>query len=95
MIELEASMRGNFLLGVLIGAVAVRFGPELRRDGRPLVKAGLKAGVEGYLAARRAMIRLAEDVEDLVAEVGAELAEKAASPADDDVIRAGSESRAG
>jgi hypothetical protein len=89
-------MRGNFLLGLLVGAAAARFGPELWRNGRPLAKAGLKAGVEGYIVARRATIRFAEEVEDLIAEVATEFEEAAAisSESDGDVIRAGGDADA-
>lgn len=59
-----------FLLGVgVIAAGAVLAGPTLIRVGRPLLRAGLKRGLEVYASARTRMEEAAEDVGDLFAEV--------------------------
>lgn len=85
-------MRGNVWTGIAIGAGAVLFGPALLRSSRPALKQLLRAGLEGYGSARVAAARLAEEVEDLVAEVAYEMqdiateaaaAAKKAAPAKD------------
>lgn len=62
------------LVGAGIAAVAVVVaGPRLLRVARPTLREGLKRGMELYAQARGAAAEFAEDVEDLVAEVQAEI----------------------
>lgn len=68
---------GGLLLGIAVGVGAAIIGPALWRLGRPLAKDAIKAGVAGYGAARLAMARASEEVEDLVAEASHELSEAA------------------
>lgn len=65
---------GAFVLGMGVGALALAANaPKLLRAARPVLRKGLKQGLEAYAAVRGAAAELAEDVEDLVAEVQAEL----------------------
>jgi hypothetical protein len=65
---------GVILIGVGLGAVVlVANAPRLLRSARPLVRRGLKRGLAAYDGLRGAAAEFAEDVEDLVAEVHAEL----------------------
>ncbi|WP_419181649.1 hypothetical protein [Novosphingobium mangrovi (ex Huang et al. 2023)] len=50
----------------------------------------MRAGIEGYIVAQRAVAQMTEEVEDLIAEVSHEMAEAAAEAAQtgEDVIRA-------
>lgn len=65
---------GVVILGVGVGAVVlVASAPRLLRASRPALRQGLKRGLEAYAALRGAAADFAEDVEDLVAEVQAEL----------------------
>jgi hypothetical protein len=80
---------GSRLLGtaLLLGAgalavTAVLAGPPLLRAGRPLLRQGLKRGLEVYTRLRASAAEMIEDVEDLVAEVRGELAD--ASQRDDE-----------
>jgi hypothetical protein len=66
---------GALAVGVVIA------GPALLRQARPLVRAGLKRGLGVYARARAAAEELVEDVEDLVAEVRAEMAPERSPPA--------------
>ena len=84
-------MRGGFFVGLAVGAGAALVGPAYWRVARPAAKKAMRAGVEGYIVARRGLARMTEEVEDLIAEVSHEMAEAAAETAkgaDDDVIRA-------
>jgi mono/diheme cytochrome c family protein len=74
-------MRGNFFVGVAIGAGAVLFGPSLWKSGRPAIKGAVRAGIEGYGVARIKAAQFAEEVEDLVAEVAHEMQEAVAEAA--------------
>ncbi|MFS8038647.1 hypothetical protein ACI7BZ_17105 [Xanthobacter sp. AM11] len=71
--EVGKVVRGGFLIGVAVGIGAAVVGPTLWRLARPAAKDAVKAGVAGYGAARVALARAAEEVEDLVAEAGHEL----------------------
>lgn len=65
------------LLG--IGALAVATlvaAPHVLKTARPLVRGGLKRGMKFYEGARASVAELAEDVEDLIAEVKADLTAK-------------------
>lgn len=75
---------GGRVLGavLLVGAgalaiAAVAAAPHLLRTARPLVREGLKRGLKFYEGARASAAELAEDIEDLVAEVKADLTAKA------------------
>ncbi|OCC25029.1 hypothetical protein MB02_06235 [Croceicoccus estronivorus] len=81
-------MRGGFLVGLAIGAGAALAGPTFWRSARPAAKKAMRAGFEGYIVARQAAARMAEEVEDLIAEVSHEMTE-AANNTQDDVIRSG------
>lgn len=67
---------GVVVVGVGVGAIVLAANaPRLLRAARPVLRQGLKRGLEAYAAVRGAAAELAEDVEDLVAEVQAELKE--------------------
>jgi len=59
-------------VGAAVVAAAVA-APHILRTARPLAREGLKRGMQIYARARAAAAELAEDVEDLVAEVRVEL----------------------
>lgn len=62
------------MLGLGVGAIVLAANaPRLLRAARPVLRKGLKRGLEAYAAVRGAAAEFAEDVEDLVAEVQAEL----------------------
>jgi hypothetical protein len=66
--------------GALVIA-AVLSAPKIMRTARPLLREGLKRGLGLYEQARTAAAELAEDVDDLVAEVRLDLdAARPASP---------------
>lgn len=72
---------GVVVLGLGVGAIALAANePKLLRAARPMLRKGLKQGLEACAAVRGAAAELAEDVEDLVAEVQSEL-KQAQSPA--------------
>ena len=74
-------LRTALLVGggaLAVGAVIA--GPALLRTARPFVRAGLKRGLGLYAKARAAAVELVEDVEDLVAEVQAEISTHRAEP---------------
>lgn len=82
--EPEKVLRGGFFIGIAVGLGIAVVGPTLWRLGRPAAKDAIKAGVAGYGAARVALARAAEEVEDLVAEASHEIgaaAEQAAAEA--------------
>jgi len=63
---------------LLVGAGVVAVGaviaaPRILRVARPLVRDGLKRGMEIYERVRGAAAEFSEDVEDLVAEVKSEI----------------------
>lgn len=74
-------LRGGFLLGLAVGVGAAVVGPTLWRLARPAAKDAIKAGVAGYGAARVALARAGEEVEDLMAEAAHEMKEAAAKAA--------------
>lgn len=84
-------MRGGFLVGLAIGAGAALAGPAFWRSARPAAKKAMRAGFEGYVVARQAAARMAEEIEDLVAEVSHEMTETAAEAAQagEGIIRSG------
>lgn len=68
-------VRSGFLIGVAVGVGAAVFGPMAWRSARPFAKSALRAGIEGYAAARVAAARVGEEIEDLAAEVKHEIKE--------------------
>lgn len=65
---------GMLIVGVGVGALVLAANaPKLLRAARPVVRQGLKHGLEAYTTVRSAVADFADDVEDLVAEVQAEL----------------------
>jgi hypothetical protein len=70
-----------FGLGVLVGAGAVAYGPQLQRNLRPLIKQAVKAATQLAHGARVQGAGLMESLEDVYAEVIAEAsAAMAAAP---------------
>lgn len=67
-------LRGGLLVGAAV-AVGSWIGPSLWRNARPVAKSALKTGMGAAEAARVAAARLAEDIEDLVAEVRHEMSD--------------------
>lgn len=66
-----------FLLGAgALAIAAVAAAPRVLRIARPLAREGIKRGLEFYEGARTAAAAFAEDVEDLVAEVKADIVVK-------------------
>jgi hypothetical protein len=90
-------MKGSFFWGLAIGVGAAVAGPGFWRSGRPAAKKALRAGLEGYVVARRAAARMVEEVEDLVAEVAHEMKEAAAEAGrtGDETIRVSGAAKAG
>ena len=70
--------RGDFLLGLALGAGAVLLGTRWR-EARPVAKAALRGGVAAYAVARRAAADIGEEIEDLIAETAHEIAEEKAA----------------
>ena len=65
---------GAMLAGAAVLALgAVVAAPRLLKAARPALREGLKRGMRFYEAAREGAAAFAEDVEDLVAEVRAEM----------------------
>lgn len=80
--EAEKVVRGGLLIGIAVGLGMAVIGPTLWRLARPTAKDAIKAGVAGYGAARVALARASEEVEDLVAEATHEIKQTAAKAAD-------------
>ena len=76
------ALGGRFLGAVvLLGAgalaiAAVAAAPHVLKTARPFVREGLKRGLKLYDGARASIVEFAEDIEDLVAEVKADLTAK-------------------
>ena len=80
---------GVVVLGLGVGAIALAANaPKLLRAARPVLRKGLKQGLQAYAAVRATASELAEDVEDLLAEVEAELKESRAPRRDAEVKEA-------
>jgi Protein of unknown function (DUF5132) len=72
------------LVGGGIAAIALALAaPKILRASRPFVRESLKRGMGAYARARAAAAEFAEDMEDLVAEVQAELTRERPPPAPD------------
>ena len=84
--ETAVALGGRILGAVLlvgVGAVAIAAltaGPHILKSARPLLREGLKRGVKFYEGARASAAEFAEDVEDLLAEVKADLTAKPETP---------------
>lgn len=81
---------GNFLTGatvrgILIGVAAVKLAPYvapvLAGAARPVARAAMKSGLVAYEKGKEAFAELGEIMDDLLAEVQAELAEAEAAQA--------------
>lgn len=76
------------LVGGGIAAIAlVAAAPRLLRVARPFVRESLKRGMGAYARARAATAEFTEDLQDLVAEVQAELTRERHPPDADPPIR--------
>lgn len=67
-----------FALGLGVGGILVagRFSPVVGEIVRPVAKSALKASALGYRKMRESVAQFSESVEDLIAEVSAELSEE-------------------
>lgn len=66
-----------FLIGGgALAVIAVVAAPRLFKAARPVVREGLRRGLGLFERARSAAAELADDVEDLVAEVRSEVSQK-------------------
>jgi hypothetical protein len=69
-----------FGLGVLVGAGAVTYGPQLQKNLRPLIKQAVKAALQLAHGAQVQGAGLMESLEDIYAEAIAEAGAAAAAP---------------
>ena len=80
----DNGLKGNILSGLAIGIGAAVLAPAilpiLVGAAKPLVKAAIKGGIVLYDRGKESFAEVGEVVEDLVAEVKAELAEAADHP---------------
>jgi hypothetical protein len=80
----DNGLKGNILSGLAIGIGAAVLAPAilpiLVGAAKPLVKAAIKGGIVLYDRSKESFAEVGEVVEDLVAEVKAELAEAADHP---------------
>ncbi len=69
----------NILIGIAVGVAAAgavkAFRPAFKGVGRPLAKGVIRSGIKIYDVSREAVAQAAEMIEDLVAEVRAEVAQ--------------------
>ncbi|WP_395647888.1 DUF5132 domain-containing protein [Terricaulis sp.] len=70
------------LAGAAAAVAAVVAAPKVLRAARPLARATLKYGMDLYERTRTASAEFADDVEDLVAEVRADLTKSPGAPAE-------------
>ena len=81
---LDNGLKGNILSGLAIGIGAAVLAPAilpiLVGAAKPLVKAAIKGGIVLYDRGKESFAEVGEVVEDLVAEVKAEIAEAADHP---------------
>ena len=70
------ALQAGLAAGVAIGVGAAVVAPAVFRILRPGVKTALKAGFSGVVAARVAVLKAGEHIEDLLAEVAHELAQE-------------------
>ena len=80
----DNGLKGNILSGLAIGIGAAVLAPAilpiLVGAAKPLVKAAIKGGIVLYDRSKESFAEVGEVVEDLVAEVKAEIAEAADHP---------------
>ena len=80
----DNGLKGNILSGLAIGIGAAVLAPAilpiLVGAAKPLVKAAIKGGIVLYDRSKESFAEVGEVMEDLVAEVKAELAEAADHP---------------
>ena len=80
----DNGLKGNILSGLAIGIGAAVLAPTilpiLVGAAKPLLKAAIKGGIVLYDRGKESFAEVGEVVEDLVAEVKAELAEAADHP---------------
>lgn len=78
--SIEDIIKSDISKGVALGLgaalVAVAAIPVIMRTGRPLARVALKSGILLFEKGREAMAEAEETIEDLVAEVKAELAQE-------------------
>ncbi len=76
---LDNGLKGNILTGLAIGIGAAIFAPQvipaLAGVVKPLAKAAIKGGLVLYEKSKEAVAEAGEMMEDIVAEVKAEMAE--------------------
>jgi len=81
---LDNGLKGNIFTGLAIGIGAAVLAPAilpvLVGAAKPLVKAVIKGGIVLYDRSKESVAEVGEVVEDLVAEVKAEIAEAAEHP---------------
>ena len=81
---LDNGLKGNIFTGLAIGIGAAVLAPAilpvLVGAAKPLVKAAIKGGIILYDRGKESFAEVGEVVEDLVAEVKAEIAEAADTP---------------
>jgi hypothetical protein len=77
MAGLDDLFKGNIVTAVAIGIGAVVLAPVVLRASKPLAKAAIKGGIIAYEKGREAFHEVSEVVEDMVAEVKAEMVEAA------------------
>jgi len=75
---------GGLLTGLALGLGAAALAPALGRWTRPAAKAAIRAGLVAYERGRERLAELGETVEDLAAEVTAEMAAERAGAAEPD-----------
>lgn len=73
MAALDDVLKGNLLVGVVVGVAATALAPVLLAAGRPLLRSAVKAGILMYERGRESVAELRELVEDAAAEAHDEL----------------------
>ncbi len=78
MAGIDDLFKGNIVAAVAIGVGAVILAPVVARAAKPLAKAAIKGGIIVFEKGKETFSEVGEVVEDLVAEVKAEMAEESA-----------------
>lgn len=73
MAALDDVLKGNLLVGVVVGVAATALAPVLLAAGRPLLRSAVKTGILMYERGRESVAELRELVEDAAAEAHDEL----------------------